>query len=175
MRSRGDLEADPSALTCRWAALAVPSDRRMLVDCVRQYCYCREKKYYPFDDPRDFAYRIEVKENAPDLLCRALSRAPVHVVGTGDYQPAERRFRLSRQMLEVCLELGFPLSVLERSPLVLRDLDLLKKINQRARAVMMGSIIYTPNSAHRSTLRQLERREVPEREFSYRAFLGGRF
>ena len=40
----------------------------------------------PFEDPRDFAYRIEVKENAPRLLRRALSRAPVYVVGTGDYQ-----------------------------------------------------------------------------------------
>jgi hypothetical protein len=90
MRLRGDHEADPSALTCRWAAPAVPSDRCRFVDCVRQYCYCREKKFYPFEDPRDFAYRIEVKENAPDLLHRALSRAPVDVVGTGDYQPVER-------------------------------------------------------------------------------------
>jgi hypothetical protein len=68
MRWRGEDEADPSALTCRWAAPAVPSDRRMLVDCVRRYCYCREEKYYALDDPRDFAYRIEVKENAPNLL-----------------------------------------------------------------------------------------------------------
>jgi DNA repair photolyase len=132
-----------------------------------EFCYCREQKFYPFEDPRDFAYRIEVKENAPDLLRRALSRAPVDVVGTGDYQPAERKFGLSRRMLEVCLELGFPASVLERSPLVLRDLDLLQEINQRARAVMMWSIIYTPDSAHRATLRQLERlAPPPEKRFA---------
>jgi DNA repair photolyase len=132
-----------------------------------EFCYCREKKYYPFDDPRDFAYRIEVKENAPDLLRRALSRAPVDVVGTGDYQPAERKFGLSRQMLEVCLELGFPVSVLERSPLVLRDLDLLQEINERARAVMMWSIIYTPDSAHAATVHQLERlAPPPEKRFA---------
>jgi hypothetical protein len=35
-----------------------------------------------------------------------MSRAPVDVVGTGDYQPAERKFGLSRQMLQVCLEYG---------------------------------------------------------------------
>jgi hypothetical protein len=58
-------------------------------------------------------------------------------------------------MLEVCLELGFPVSVLERSPLLLRDLDLLQEINERARAVMMWTIIYTPDSGHRATLRQL--------------------
>jgi hypothetical protein len=70
-------------------------------------------------------------------------------------------------MLEVCLELGFPVSVLERSPLVLRDLDLLQEINERARAVMMWSIIYTPDSAHRATLRQLERlAPPPEKRFA---------
>jgi DNA repair photolyase len=74
-----------------------------------------------------------VKENAPDLLRRALGRVPVDVVATGDYQPVERKFGLLRKMLEVCLEIGFPVSVLDRSPLVLRDLDLLKEIDQRAR------------------------------------------
>lgn len=68
MHWRGHHEAEPSALTCRWAAPAVPSDRRMLVECVRRHCYCREEKYYSFDDPRGFAHHIEGKENAPDLL-----------------------------------------------------------------------------------------------------------
>jgi DNA repair photolyase len=128
----------------------VPSDKRVLVDCVQQYCYCRERKYCPFDDLDDFGCVVQVKENAPDLLRRALSRVPVDIVATGDYQPAERKFGLSRQMLEVCLDLGFSVSVLERSPLVLRDLDLLKEINEQARAVMMRSIIYTPDSRHRA-------------------------
>jgi DNA repair photolyase len=120
------------------------------------FCYCRERKYCPFDDVNDFGYVIQVKENAPDLLRRALGRAPVDVVGTGDYQPAERKFGLSRRMLDVCLELGFPVSVLERSPLVLRDLDL--------RAVMMWSIIYTPDSAHRDRLREMEQLAPPPEE-----------
>jgi hypothetical protein len=115
MRSRGDHEADPFALTCRWAAPAEPSDRRMLVDCVRRYCYCRERKYCPFDDVADFGYVIQVKENAPDLLRRALSRVPVDAVITGDYQPAENRFEIPRRMPEVCLDLRFPVLVLERS------------------------------------------------------------
>ena len=53
------------------------------------------------------------------------------VIATGDYQPAEKKFEVSRRILEVCLELGFPVSILERSPLVLRDLELIKEINQR--------------------------------------------
>jgi hypothetical protein len=64
----------------------------------------------------DFGYVIQVKENAPELLRRALSRLPVDVVITGDYQAAERRFGLSRRILEVCLELGLPVAVLGRSP-----------------------------------------------------------
>ena len=68
------------------------------------------------------------------------------VVCTGDYQAAERRFGVSRKMLEVCLELGFPVSVLERSPLVLRDLDLFKEINQRAPSVVFFSMISAPDS-----------------------------
>ena len=94
------------------------------------FCYCRERRYCPFEEVADFGHVIQIKENAPDLLRRALARAPVDVVGTGDYQAVERKSGLSRRMLEVCLELGFPVFVLERSPLVLRDLDLLREIQE---------------------------------------------
>jgi hypothetical protein len=48
----------------------------MLVHCVQQYCYCRERKYCPFDDLNDFGCVIKVKEHAPDLHCNALTRCP---------------------------------------------------------------------------------------------------
>jgi len=99
---------------------------------------------------------IKVKENAPELLRKALSRLPVDVVCTGDYQPAEKKFEVSRRILEVCLELGFPVSVLERSPLVLRDLDLLKEINQRAPSVVFFSMISAPDSPTYERVRQME-------------------
>jgi DNA repair photolyase len=131
------------------------------------FCYCRERKYCPFEDLDDFGYVIQVKENAPELLRRALRRVPVDIVGTGDYQAAERKFGLSRQMLQVCMELGFPVLVLERSPLVLRDLDLLQEINARARAVVLFSIIHTPDSAQRERLRQMEGlAPQPEKRFA---------
>jgi DNA repair photolyase len=120
------------------------------------FCYCREKRYCPFDDPNDFSYVIKVKENAPELLRKALTRLPVDVVMTGDYQPVEKKFEISRKMLEVCLELGFPVSVLERSPLVLRDLDLLKEINQRAPSVVFFSLISSPDSPTYERVRQME-------------------
>ncbi|HNS51477.1 MAG TPA: hypothetical protein PKO09_09875 [Anaerolineae bacterium] len=120
------------------------------------FCYCRERKYCPHDDPNDFAYVVQVKESAPELLRKALSRLPVDVVCTGDYQAAERKFGVSRKMLEVCLELGFPVSVLERSPLVLRDLDLIKEINQRAPSVVFFSMISAPDSPTYERVRQME-------------------
>ncbi|MBN1313560.1 MAG: hypothetical protein JXB30_19295 [Anaerolineae bacterium] len=131
-----------------------------------EFCYCRERKYAPYDNIDDFPYIIKVKENVPTLLRRALTRAPVDPVFTGDYQPAERKFGLSRKMLEICLELGFPVFVLERSPLVLRDLDLLKAIQERAQAVVAFSIISTPDSPEHNRVRQLERlAPPPEKRF----------
>ena len=130
------------------------------------FCYSRERKYIPhkpqepeaaYDEEEDeFAHLIKVKENAPKLLRKVLSRLPVDMVFTGDYQLLERKYKLSRQMLEVCLELGFPVFVLTRSPLVLRDLDLLQEINQRARAVVAFSIIATPESAAYASVSKLE-------------------
>jgi DNA repair photolyase len=120
------------------------------------FCYCRERKFCPYDDIEDFQYVIKVKENAADLLRKALSRAPVELVFTGDYQPLERKFGLSRKMLEVCCDLGFPVFVLERSPLVLRDLDVLTAIHEKARAAVVFSIIYTPDSPRAEAVRQME-------------------
>ena len=108
-----------------------------------------------------------MKENAPGLLRRVLSRASVDLIMTGDYQPAELKFQVSRRMLKVCLDLGFPVSVLSRSPLVLRDLDLLQEINARAASVVFFSVIYTPDSAHRDRLRQMENlAPPPEKRFA---------
>ena len=121
-----------------------------------EFCYCREQKYSPYDDPSDFAYFIKVKENAPDLLRRALDRAPVDMIFTGDYQPAERKFRLSRQMLKICNELGFPVFVLERNPAVLDDLDLLRAIHEKARVVVAFSIISTPDAPNYERVCQME-------------------
>jgi DNA repair photolyase len=130
------------------------------------FCYCRERKYIPYkpteadaeyDVAKDeFSHLIKIKQNTPQLLRKALARLPVDMIFTGDYQPAERKYLLSRQILEICLELGFPVFVLTRSPLVLRDLDLFKAINQRARAVVAFSIISTPESPDYGDVSRME-------------------
>jgi DNA repair photolyase len=71
-------------------------------------------------------------------------------------------------MLEVCLKLGFPVSVLERSSLVLRDLDLLKEINQRAPSVVFFSLISSPDSPSYDLVRQMEN-PAPHMEKRYAA------
>ncbi len=121
-----------------------------------EFCYCREQKYSPYDDPSDFSSLIKVKENAPDLLRRALNRTAVDLIFTGDYQPAEQKYKLSRKMLEVCCELGFPVFVLERNPRVLDDLDLLKAIHEKARVVVAFSIISTPEATKYDQVCQME-------------------
>jgi DNA repair photolyase len=137
-----------------WSRYSAYPYRSCLHRCL--FCYCRERKYCPLEDMDDFGYVIQVKENAPELLRRALSRLPVDVVMTGDYQAAERKFQVSRRMLEVCLELGFPVSVLERSPLVLRDLGLLQEINRQAPSVVFFSLISAPDSPTYERVRQME-------------------
>ncbi len=126
-----------------------------------EFCYCRERKYAPHDDPLDFAYVIKVKENAPLLLRRALGRAPMDVVGLGDYQPAERKFGLTRQMLEVCVELGFPVFILSRSPLVVRDLDLLRALRERAAVTVAFSLISAPGSPAYARVCEMEHLAPP--------------
>jgi DNA repair photolyase len=120
------------------------------------FCYCRERKFSPYEDCCDFSYVIKIKENAAELLRRALQRASKDVIFTGDYQPLERKFKVSRRMLEVCLEMAFPVMVLERSPLVLRDLDLLQALESKARAVVAFSILTTPGSKAYDQLSYME-------------------
>jgi len=121
-----------------------------------EFCYCRERKYAPYEDIRDFPYLIKVKENAPELLRKALAKVPRGTVAVGDYQPLERKYQLSRRMLEVCLELEFPIFLLERSPLVLRDLDLIQEIARKTHASVLFSLIHTAQSPHAALIDRME-------------------
>ncbi len=96
-----------------------------------EYCYARADKFLHFDDIEDFSRTIKVKTNAPKLLRKDLKGKEIDVITTGDWQPAEERYGLSREMLKVVKDLGFPLHVIEKSDLLLRDLDILKEINDR--------------------------------------------
>jgi DNA repair photolyase len=76
---------------------------------------------------------VSVRKELPGL--------PHEVISCGDWQqPAEDRYRLSRGMLEVVRDLGFPLFIVERSPLLTRDLDLLVEINRQTWVAVLSSI-----------------------------------
>lgn len=99
------------------------------------YCYARiYHSYIGFDDPGDFDRVVLYKEDLPDRLRRELRarRSPPDgeiAIGTSTdpYQPLEARERLTRGALEVLLDAGLPVSITTKSPLVVRDLDLLKR------------------------------------------------
>lgn len=106
-----------------------------------EFCYLRGGRYLGRRDPDFFDSLIQVKTNAVELLQKELEQLPLEVISCGDWQqPAETRYRLSRGMLEVVNELGFPLLIIERSPLLTRDLDLLVEINRKAWVGVLLSI-----------------------------------
>jgi DNA repair photolyase len=103
-----------------------------------QYCYARyTHEFMGMEDGRDFESKIYAKAAAPEILRRELrkiDRADRIALGTATdpYQPAERRFRRTRAILEVfAQEKGRHLSITTKSDLVARDVDLLREIALR--------------------------------------------
>ncbi len=108
-----------------------------------EYCYTREEKYTPYANPADFARIIKVKANAPTLLRKELPLSPKGLIGVGDWQPLEKRYRLSKRMLQICLDREFPVFILEKSDLVLKDLNILRRMISRDITVITGFSIIT--------------------------------
>ncbi len=119
----------------------------------------------------DFERRIFVKRMAAQVLSHTLARTPIGsdpiAIGTATdpYQPAERKYRLTRSMLEVFAQLGgLDLSITTKSALVVRDLDLLRAIASRSRLSVNFSLI----TLNRRLQRTLEPR-APRPELRLRA------
>ena len=105
------------------------------------YCDSRSRCYQFTHDFED----IEIKTNAPQMLERELhrKRKPC-MIGTGamtdPYMPLEAEIGYTRRCLEVIDQYGFGLSIQTKSSLILRDLDLLKSINQKAKCVVQMTL-----------------------------------
>ncbi len=106
------------------------------------FCYSREPKYLPYENPDDFDRIIKAKVNAAELLRKELPKVENDLLMVGDWQPAEKKFRLSRKMLEVVLELGFPIILNERSPMVVEDLDIITDISKKSYAAIIFSLSF---------------------------------
>lgn len=120
-----------------------------------EFCYLRGNRYLGRRDPETFDTHIKVKINAVELLSKELSQLPYETISVGDWQqPAEDCYRLSRGMLEVVYDYGLPLFIVERSPLLTRDLDILQDINQRA----WVGVVYSISNLDRDLKRAFEPR-----------------
>jgi DNA repair photolyase len=90
-----------------------------------RYCYAPNIMRIP---RREWGRFVEVKRNIPKILSDELKKKKKGVVGisttTDPYQPVEKKYKLTRFCLEQLLKHDFPVSVLTKSRLVSRDLDI---------------------------------------------------
>jgi DNA repair photolyase len=99
------------------------------------YCYARPTHAYVGLSPGlDFETRLFAKENAAELLREELSRPGYHCelislgANTDPYQPAERKYGITRRVLDVLWEFRHPVGIVTKGSLIERDLDLLESM-----------------------------------------------
>lgn len=105
------------------------------------YCDSRSRCYqftHPFED-------IEVKQNAPELLEKALtSKRKKCMIGTGamsdPYMHCEEQLGLTRKCLDIIKKHGFGIAIQTKSDRILRDIDLLDEINRETKAVVQMTL-----------------------------------
>src|SRR5688572_21866485 len=105
--------------------------------CEHGCAYCRARPYHEylgFNAGIDFESKIMVKHDAPRLLRKEFEHPkwePQCIMMSGNtdcYQPAERKYKLTRQLLEVFLEYRNPVSMLTKNALIMRDLDVISEL-----------------------------------------------
>jgi DNA repair photolyase len=125
------------------------------------YCYARPTHSYLNLSPGlDFETRLVAKVNAPERLREELAapgyRAAVVNIGsaTDAYQPVEREFRLTRSIIELLLKTRHPFSIVTKSSLIERDLDLLRE----AASMQLAAVFISVTTLDAGLSRRLEPR-----------------
>lgn len=125
------------------------------------YCYARNShEYWGFSAGLDFESKIIAKPNAPELMAAEFERkswkpSVITISGNTDcYQPVERKYRITRQLLEVCLAYRNPVGIITKNQLILRDLDILKQLA----ALRLVHVFVTVTSLDESIRQKLEPR-----------------
>jgi len=120
------------------------------------YCYARPThEYWGFGSGTDFETKLVVKRNAPTLLRRLFDKPSwkgeliVFSGNTDCYQPMEASLELTRACLEVCAEYRNPVGIITKGILILRDLDLLKRLQQEAWVRVYFSIPFADDDVAR--------------------------
>jgi DNA repair photolyase len=98
-----------------------------------RYCYATFMKRYT-GHSEEWGSFVDIKVNAPEVLAKQVKRIRSGQVllssVTDPYQPMESQYGLTRQCLEILLRHSFPVDILTKSPLVLRDIDRIKEFEQ---------------------------------------------
>lgn len=102
------------------------------------YCFARPTHAYLDLSPGlDFETKLFAKPEAPELLRQEFSKknykaAPIVIgVNTDAYQPIEREWKITRQLLEVCEEFNHPVELITKSSLIERDIDILARLAEK--------------------------------------------
>ena len=142
---------DSPDLGFRWSANPY---RGCLHAC--NYCYARPThEYLDLGAGTDFDTKIVVKRDAPELLRAAFDKPSwqgelVMFSGVTDcYQAIEKDLEITKRCLEVCLEYRNPVSVISKSALVERDIELFKALRDRARFHIAVSLAFSDNEMSR--------------------------
>ncbi|MFP5079941.1 PA0069 family radical SAM protein [Pedobacter sp. JCM 36344] len=131
------------------------------------YCYARNAhEYWGFSAGLDFERKIIVKTDAPELFRKFLERkswdaSTISLSGNTDcYQPAERKFKITRQLLEIALEYKQPIEMITKNALILRDADLLQELAKLNLCTVYVSI----NSLNESLRSKMEPRTTTAKQ-----------
>lgn len=135
-------EEFPKTIISFNASPDIPFDRSLNAyrGCEHGCIYCYARPTHAFHDLSpglDFETRLFAKPDAPRLLRETLAKpgyTPAWIAmgtNTDPYQPIESRYRITRQVLEICLDARHPVTITTKSDRVLRDLDLLEDMAQR--------------------------------------------
>lgn len=131
------------------------------------YCYARNShQYWGYSAGIDFENKILVKENAPALFKEFINKKSwqadtISLSGNTDcYQPIERKYQLTRQILQIALDHGQPIGIITKNSLVKRDMDILEEMAKKQLCAVYLSI----NSLTEATRQKLEPRTATARE-----------
>jgi len=124
------------------------------IGCLHNCAYCYAKWYCKQDE-------VRVKVNAPEILKKELDKRiakgkpkePVCFGSISDpYQAIERKYQITRKMLEVCDELSYPVFIVTKSDLVARDKDVLSSLTKRN----LAAVNFTITAVKAKLLRKVE-------------------
>lgn len=135
--------------------------------CIHACTYCFARRYHEFlgyGAGTDFETKIVAKVNAPEALRNELKRTKKEIgvlefsFATDPYLPLEATYKLTQRCLEVCLEFRLPVAIVTKSPLVVRDLELIRKLD--------ATVFFSIPFADKSTSKPFEQfTPIPEARF----------